>query len=316
MDVQLLAFTALISSGVTAIPAIPFLVNRGFTISFTRKAFMTNLVGFMIVAFLFEFMAFGSYTLYLFASGCTFIVVGGFYKGLREHGTTKGGATLALGIVLFSGIAFCVLLFTWLFAKDVIYFSPSSPSIFFGLHKIGLVLLFFACFNGLLIAEVHGIRNKRRIMAMVVGAMAFIIFLVSYVGAFDGAISKAVTWEELVAIMQGGQDPFTTLIFETLRDPLIGTTIGIMVFGAILKTLNYWQASIIADVFVFFFPLLIWAMVMVDAIPTPEILEVLYEGFGPLIKISWILIVGILFIIASGMISLFASLNRERIELF
>jgi hypothetical protein len=69
-------------------------------------------------------------------------------------------------------------------------------------------------------------------------------------------------------------------------------------------------------VFVFFFPLLIWAMVIVDAIPSPQILQALYEGFGPLVKISWILIVGILFIIASSMITLFASLNRERIELF
>jgi hypothetical protein len=302
MYLQLFVILLIICISMTIIPLYAYL--RGFGGTFTRRYFTSNICGFALLAFIIVFIPFGVFAMLLFLTGSFFLLTFGSYRIYRRRPVSRIlSLLLAVLFIVFGGV-FVLVMYYWTFFGMLLAVNPDLVLVS-AFYETSLLLFIFAAFNFIPFIGMMEMRSKRRVQGMMLAAVLFFIIVFVGVQVLTPLFSANLT-----------QDPFTTFLFETLKQPVIGTAIGFMVFGSVLKTLEEWQANFIGDVLVYFYPMLIWGMVLVGAVPVPDAILTLFEMSKPVARFVFILIQGIIFMIAMSMLTLFSRLASPKIKIF
>jgi len=271
--------------------------------SFIKHFFLVNILGCGFAALIIITASSGSYPVFFFVSGLSFFISGGLYKGYKSI-IDKWKIIAIIIIFIISGAIFIILLFNWVFNGKNYIPIPFNQAIITSSYQESLILVLIAAINALPVFSLYEVRHERRMEWFIIGIICLTTILLVFID---------------VTMPMATQDLMTQLIFKTIQEPLVSTALVLMVFGAILKSIDNWQAGIIGDIMVFFLPLLIWTMVVIGQYMTPEDLIHLFkesETDHLLSTFTYSFIMGIIFMIETGMIVLFTGLTREKVNLF
>jgi hypothetical protein len=301
MNQQTLALFLLIGAGLT-LPAYYVYVRRPRDVEGGIKRYFTaSSILFFLCTIGFALMFAGGYGLLIFGIGACLWLLLGILKKERSgsmfilHETKR--KLLFLG-ALVSGITYIVVtVFYSSFIKDwtTLSLDPEeiTPS-----FEFSLLFLIFTAINIIPLFDLYDARNKRNMqlwmLVFVLGASVIFCIFQYYLTVYGGAM-----------------DVFSSILFASMREPILTMSIGIMIFGALLKTLNYWQAGVLGNIFISWYPSLIWSMIFVGVYSVPRELTTLFTGFAFFGWFVYLLIMAIVFIVIIAVVSLFTGLTEK-----
>lgn len=302
MNQQALAFLLLLSGGIT-LPAYYFYLRRFKGLEGSTRACFTAIAAFFLVCTIVSgFMFAGEgYGLVILGIGAGLWLLLGVAKKERSGAfyiskDSKRNLLFA-GIIIFGVLFITAVTFYTSCIKDWSSLSV-EPTTIIPSFEYSLFFLVMTAINLIPLFDLYDARNKRN--------MQLGMLVVALVGSIIFSI-----FQFYITVYGGAMDAFSNILFASMREPILTTSIGIMIFGALLKTLNYWQAGVLGNIFISWYPSLIWSMIFVGVYPVPRELTLLFTGFAFFGWFVYLLIMAIVFIIIIAAVSLFTGLSEK-----